>query len=364
MQATQLMPNGDLAMLREAYRHGDALIVDTRAPILEPTVLDPTDLRKPSAGWPLHPLHPGASGATHGGRSIDAQKLLKEYKLKTRSLTTTDGSEQLNSYIVAQCAHRVLELGELFVVNFGAQQVQHRAGLASAVELLQAIEFLEEDEDLPQLAEQLPLLSSMAIELYAESATLIAPTVFEGVLSYDDFNTLVAKTLADLSVDANNPPVHVAVVESWPSTAELQGMYHTLALHEHCPCTVSTTHFCQQLCFTSRASRPECQVSTTSSQRGAWTRATHASSRAGTTMTMQCRRGQGRMRTSHSLARIWTRMIFERSLSECEASVYALFHLCGKRGRTGGEGAGWDGGWVCMVPSIRCRDSDLGFGYT
>lgn len=196
VQATQRMPDGGVATLREAYRHGDALIVDTRA--------------------------------THGGRSIDAQQLLKEHKLKTRSLTTTNGTKEENSYVVAQCAHAVLELGELFVVNFGAQQVQQHAGLASAVELLQAIELVDDDEELPRLPEQLPMLTSMAIELYAGSATLIAPTVFEGVLSYHAFHTLVAKSMANLSVDANSPPVHVAVVESCPADGQ-QSEHHFLA---------------------------------------------------------------------------------------------------------------------------------------
>lgn len=179
------------------------------------------------------PQRPCATGATHGGRSIDAQQLLKEHKLKTRSLTTTNGTKEENSYVVAQCAHAVLELGELFVVNFGAQQVQQRAGLASAVELLQAIELVDDDEELPRLPEQLPMLTSMAIELYAGSATLIAPTVFEGVLSYHAFHTLVAKSMANLSVDANSPPVHVAVVESCPADGQ-QSTPHTLA-SEACP---------------------------------------------------------------------------------------------------------------------------------
>ena len=38
VQATQRMPDGGVATLREAYRHGDALIVDTRAPPLKPAV--------------------------------------------------------------------------------------------------------------------------------------------------------------------------------------------------------------------------------------------------------------------------------------------------------------------------------------
>lgn len=118
---------------------------------------------------------------------------------------------------MAQCAHAVLELGILFVVNFGAVQVQQRSTLASAVELLQALEIIDNDDALPQLPQQLPALASMAIELYAETAMAITPTVFEGVMPYSDFNTLVAKSMSDLSVDANNPPVHVAVVESWPT---------------------------------------------------------------------------------------------------------------------------------------------------
>ena len=118
-------------------------------------------------------------GATHGGRSIDAQKLLKKFKVKTRSLTTTDGPEEQNSYVVAQCAHAVLELGILFVVNFGAVQVQQRSTLASAVEVLETLEIIDDDE-LPQLPEQLPALAAMAIEVYAETANAITPTVFEG----------------------------------------------------------------------------------------------------------------------------------------------------------------------------------------
>ena len=38
VQATQKMPGGEAVTLREAFRHGDALIVDTRAPALEPVV--------------------------------------------------------------------------------------------------------------------------------------------------------------------------------------------------------------------------------------------------------------------------------------------------------------------------------------
>ena len=117
---------------------------------------------------------------------------------------------------MAQCAHAVLELGILFVVNFGVVQVQQRSTLASAVEVLQTLEIID-DSEVPQLPQQLPALAAMAIEVYAEMANAITPTVFEGVISYDDFNTLVAKSMSNLSVDANNPPVHVAVVESWPT---------------------------------------------------------------------------------------------------------------------------------------------------
>ena len=159
-----------------------------------------------------------AAGATRGGRSIDAQSVLKGHKLRTRSLTTTDGDPRVNSFVVARCARAALELGELLVVSFGAPQVLEHGGIERAVEVLEALEYFTDPRQVrPQLPEQLPLLSAIAMDAYASTATSVPPSKFEGVMLYDQFKMLVASSMADLSVDASRPPVHIAIVESWPA---------------------------------------------------------------------------------------------------------------------------------------------------
>ena len=78
----------------------------------------------------------------------------------------------------------------------------------------------DDEELLPDGDAPLPVLANMAVHSYVHlTAQIVSPAVYVGVLPYESFEAKVAATMADVSVDAANPPVHVAIVESWPAQA-------------------------------------------------------------------------------------------------------------------------------------------------
>lgn len=185
VQATQRLPCGKAIKLREAYRMGDAVLVDLLA--------------------------------TRGGRGVDAQNALKSAGLKTKSVTATDGDELLVSYASAGAACELLGLGVLFCTSFRVEDARRLATREAAVAMASALELLDDGND---GGAPLPPLGQMGIDEHVrQAAANVAPSLFEGVLRYDAFEARLRETMTGRGVDPADPAVHVAVVSSRAGSA-------------------------------------------------------------------------------------------------------------------------------------------------